>query len=109
MLKIVTIENFDKEFKKLVKKYPSIITDLRTLLNSLQDNPLQGSPLGKDCYKVRMAIGSKNKGKSGGARIITCVKITQETITLVSIYDKSQQSDIENNLLIKLLETNNLL
>ena len=64
-------DNFKKEAKKLIKKYPSI---------TLEIDPLQGEPLGKDCYKIRMAISSKNKGKSGGSRVITCVKVVKETV-----------------------------
>lgn len=64
------------------------------MTEALQANPIMGEPLGKDCYKVRMAISSKNKGKSGGARLITCVKIVHETIYLLSIYDKSEQETI---------------
>lgn len=108
-MKIYTIDNFDREVKNLVKKYPSIGTDLKHLLESLLENPFQGDALGKDCYKVRMAISAKNKGKSGGARIITCVKVTNESITLLSVYDKSTQSDIENKFLIQLLKNNNLI
>jgi hypothetical protein len=52
--------------------------------------------LGKDCYKIRLAIASKNKGKSGGARVITLVKIIDELVTLLFIYDKSEQEDISN-------------
>jgi len=48
------------------------------LIDSLKVEPKQGQPLGKDCYKIRMAITSKGKGKSGGCRIISCVKIVAE-------------------------------
>ena len=74
MFEIYTISNFDREFKKLSKKYPSIVSDFKILLKTLEDQPFQGSPIGKDCYKIRMAISSKNRGKSGGSRVITCVK-----------------------------------
>jgi hypothetical protein len=60
-------------------------------------NPTIGDNVGNNCYKVRMAISSKNKGKSGGARIITNFHIEGETIYLLSIYDKSEQSSISNN------------
>lgn len=60
----------------------------------LSKNPKQGTPLGKDAYKIRLSITSKGKGKSGGERVITCVKIIAETVYLVSIYDKSTQADI---------------
>ena len=108
MYQIYTISHFDRELKKLAKKYPSIVTDLKSLILNLTQNPFQGNALGNDCFKMRMAISSKNKGKSGGARVITCIKIVNESITLVSIYDKSVQSDIPDNLLIQLLEHNDL-
>lgn len=108
MYQIYTISNFDREVKKLAKKYPSIVTDLKSLLLDLMQNPFQGNALGNDCFKVRMAISSKNKGKSGGARVITCIKIVNESITLISIYDKSAQSDIPDHLLIQLLKNNDL-
>ncbi len=64
-----------------------------------------GEPLGKDCYKVRMAISSKNKGKSGGARLITCVKIVDDTIYLLSIYDKSEQETMDDDEIDEVLKS----
>jgi mRNA-degrading endonuclease RelE of RelBE toxin-antitoxin system len=72
---IKTLSNFDKEVKKLVKKYPSLKDNLLTLAQDLLVNPTQGDNLDQNFYKVRMAISSKSKGKSGGARIITCFKV----------------------------------
>lgn len=59
-------------------------------------NPKLGVPLGYDCYKIRMAITSKGRGKSGGARVITHVKITATSIFLLSIYDKSESDSIRD-------------
>ena len=59
-------------------------------------NPQAGEPLGRDCFKVRMRIAAKNKGKSGGARVLTCVKVVGETIFLLTIYDKSEQESISD-------------
>ena len=73
------------------------------------EDPIQGKPLGKDCYKIRMAVASKNKGKSGGSRVITCVKIIDETVILLSIYDKSDKESIEDSKLKSLLEINDLI
>ncbi len=64
------------------------------MATQLSTNPKQGTPLGKNAYKIRLAIASKGKGKSGGARVITFVKIIAETVYLLSIYDKSIQADI---------------
>jgi len=106
---ILTTPNFDREFKKLAKKYPSIKSDILSLAQSLETNPILGDFLGKDCYKVRMKIASKGKGKSGGSRVITCVKIINEQITLLAIYDKSERSAISDSFLIQLLSDNGLL
>ncbi len=78
------------------------------MVESLSDNPFQGDNLGKDCYKVRMKITSKGKGKSGGSRVITCVKVVNEQVTLLSIYDKSEQTDISDKLLIQLISDSGL-
>ena len=68
---LIAIPNFKREIKKLAKKYPSLKNDFAQLLESLQEEPAQGTPLGNNCYKIRMAISSKGKGKSGGSRVIT--------------------------------------
>ena len=86
--------HFKAEAKPLIKKYPSLLDDIERLIESLVLNPIQGVPLGKNCYKIRIAIKSKGKGKSGGARIITCFKILDSTVYLVSIYDKSNKDSI---------------
>ena len=64
--KIKTIPNFDKALKRLVKKYASLKREYIALLDSLEEEPKQGVNLGNNCYKIRVAIASKNKGKSGG-------------------------------------------
>lgn len=100
---IRTSTAFQKQFKKLLKRYRSLPNDLRELKISLNSEPAQGTPIGKNCYKIRLAITSKNKGKSGGARIITNVHIVGETIYLLSIYDKSSKSNLEEGELDALL------
>jgi len=91
-----TLPNFEKEAKRLSKKHRSLKKDLLTLIESLEKSPQQGEPLGNDFYKVRLAISSKGSGKSGGARIITCVKIVRNIVFLTSIYDKSEKATITN-------------
>lgn len=68
--------------------------DLLSLINELQEKPTSGIHLGGNFYKIRIAISSKGKGKSGGARVITYVKIIENTIYLTSIYDKSEKNSI---------------
>ncbi|MBN8702316.1 MAG: hypothetical protein J0M08_04580 [Bacteroidetes bacterium] len=101
--KILTIYPFDKQLKRLAKKYPSLINDLNNLGNELEQNPFQGSLLLNNCYKIRLAISSKGKGKSGGARIITHIHITGSTVYLLAIYDKSEQSSISNKQILQLV------
>jgi len=100
---------FDKELKRLAKKYPSVKNDFKALVDSLKEEPKQGQPLGKDCYKVRMAITSKEKGKSGGSRVITCVKIVAGSVFLLSIYDKGDKESISDKELDNLLRLAGLL
>jgi mRNA-degrading endonuclease RelE of RelBE toxin-antitoxin system len=101
---ILTTETFNKSAKKLFKKYPSFIKDLQVLKAQLINNPTDGIPLGKDCYKIRMAIASKNKGKSGGARVITYVKIDKSLITLLDIYDKADKESVTEKELAALIK-----
>jgi len=93
---IVPTNNFNREIKKLAKKYRSIVDDLEKLGNELIQNPTKGDNLGNNIFKVRMAISSKGKGKSGGARIITYVYVDGEKIFLLSIYDKSEKENISD-------------
>src|SRR5512139_4096996 len=59
---------FEREAKPLIKKYPSLSKELLQLIDSLSDYPEQGTALSNHCYKIRLSIKSKRKGKSGGAR-----------------------------------------
>jgi len=101
--KVKFIPKFEKELKRLSKKFSSLKTDFSLLLKSLKESPSQGTPLGNECYKIRMAIASKGKGKSGGARVITCFKIVNETVYLLTIFDKSEQENITDKELSELL------
>ena len=100
---IILTENFKAEAKHLIKKYQSLLDEIEELINSLLKDPKQGEPLGKDCYKIRLAIKSKGKGKSGGAHIITCVKIIDANVYLLTIYDKSEKENISSKELKELL------
>ena len=102
--KIELTGNFLGELKPLAKKYRSLKNDLIKLNEALLDNPFQGADLGKNCYKIRLRITAKGKGKSGGARVITCVKIIHQKIFLLSIYDKAELDNITDKRLIQLLK-----
>jgi mRNA-degrading endonuclease RelE of RelBE toxin-antitoxin system len=93
---VLYTENFRKEAKHLAKKYTSLKTDIEALIESLEQDPTQGKSLGKDCFKIRLAIASKRKGKSGGARVITCVLIEDTEVHLLTIYDKTEKEDFSD-------------
>jgi mRNA-degrading endonuclease RelE of RelBE toxin-antitoxin system len=78
-------DTFKRSAKILAKKYPSLKQDLINFLTELAGTPTMGDPLGNNMYKVRMAITSKGRGKSGGARIITCIVYKREQILLAEI------------------------
>lgn len=88
---------FKREFKRLAKRYKSLKQDLEDLYNEMEANPQLGTDLDNGIRKIRMSIKSKNKGRSGGARIITFTVIVSESdteINILYIYDKSEQSSI---------------
>lgn len=101
---VVTIPPFDRQLKRLIKKYPSLKKEIAELGKVLTEDPATGTPLGNDCYKIRLAITSKGKGKSGGARVITHLYIQASLVYLIAIYDKSEQENIPDKQITKLLE-----
>jgi hypothetical protein len=86
-----------------MKKYVSLVDELRELGEALRQNPAMGTPIGRSCYKIRLAIKSKGKGKSGGARVITYYYIYGKTVYLLSIYDKAEQASISEEKIAELL------
>ncbi len=105
--KISTLSYFDVAAKRLAKKYPSFKKDLEEFGESLQDNPLQGDELTPGIRKIRMAIKSKGKGKSGGARVITYNILAKEQdgeIILMLIYDKEDASSVKVEVLKQILK-----
>ncbi len=107
MLEIVTSPDFDRALKKLKKRYHSMPEDYSRLLDSLEGNPSEGVDLGHGLRKVRMAITSKGKGKSHGARVITyadaLVSVDEGLLTLLYIYDKAECGNISDEKLRELL------
>jgi len=101
---VLYTRNFLKEAKRLAKKYKSLKIDIANLIESLEQDPTQGVSLGKSCYKIRMGITSKGKGKSGGSRVVTCVFIAETEVHLLTIYDKSDKEDISDKELKTLLD-----
>lgn len=101
---VKSIEVFEKQAKRLSKKYASLKNELLDLVQELKENPEQGTLIGRNCYKIRLAIASKNKGKSGGARVITNFVVTDNDVYLLSIYDKSEKENLTDKELDELLK-----
>ena len=102
---IETSSDFDREAKKLKKRYKSFVGDLNSFVDDISKNPLQGVELSPGIRKIRMAITSKGGGKSGGARVITANAIVAEQqgrIAFLYIYDKADASNIKLNVIKKI-------
>ncbi|HWB64788.1 MAG TPA: type II toxin-antitoxin system RelE/ParE family toxin [Chitinophagales bacterium] len=107
--KVIVTPNFKKEAKPLLKKYPSLKSELLILEQQLIQHPQTGAPLGNNAYKIRIAVKSKGKGKSGGMRLITYVEVSisaegDKDIFLLSIYDKSEVSSISKKEIAQLIQ-----
>lgn len=101
-LEIITTKSFEREAKRLARRYPSFPDDLESFKESLKASPLQGVELFPHVRKIRMSIKSKGRGKSGSARVITANALVAEhegTIFLLLIYDKGESSAVDKNVL----------
>jgi mRNA-degrading endonuclease RelE of RelBE toxin-antitoxin system len=98
-------DKFEKDLKRLSKKFPSLKKEYAELISSLKENPFQGNQLANGCYKIRIAIASKGKGKSGGARVITHVFVSGKVVYLLTIFDKSEHESISEKDIQNILNT----
>lgn len=101
---VKTISVFEKQAKRLKRKHPSLKKELVELVQKLKEEPQKGIAIGKNCFKIRIAINSKGKGKSGGARVITNFMVTDAIVYLLAIYDKSEKENITDTELTELLK-----
>lgn len=96
---ISTIDEFERQAHRLAKKYKSLKNDLKSFQEELLENPFIGESLGGGVRKIRMSIGSKGKGKSGGARVLTMTILVSgdADVTLLTIYDKEEISNVSDS------------
>ncbi len=94
--KVIPTPTFKSQVKRLIKKFPSLKKELLDLSISLSDNPEIGTSLGSDTFKIRLAVKSKGKGKSGGMRVITFKIDRNKEIYLLTIYDKSEIASVDD-------------
>jgi hypothetical protein len=102
--KIALTPHFESRYKRLARKFASLESELDALIENLTETPDTGESLGAGLYKIRLA--SKSKGKSGGFRVITYLLSKTEEgtdIYLITIYDKSEESSIKKEMLLKLV------
>lgn len=107
--KIGVLKTFKREFKRLSKRYPSLLEDVISLREEILRNPHLGIDLGGGLRKVRMRITSKGRGKSGGARVITLsivVAVEETEINLLYLYDKAERSTVTADEIAELLRKN---
>jgi len=107
-LQVVSFPKFDKRVKRLKKRYKKIADDILNLKEVLIIDPYSGDEVFKGCYKIRIQNSSIKKGKNAGFRIIYYYLGKDNNIYLVEIYSKSDQENIKNSDLIKLIKDENL-
>ena len=107
-LKIIPLESFKNDFKKLQKRYRHIKEDVKKLTTELQENPKAGIALQRNCYKIRLANSSVPTGKSGGFRTIYYFLDAHKHVYLMAIYSKTQKENISESELLALMKVNGL-
>jgi len=105
-LKIKSLVSFDKELKKLAKRYRNIKNDMKQLYQELLKNQKSGIEIIDNCYKIRLANSSIPTGKSGGFRVIYYYIDNDENIILISIYSKTEQSTLSEDKILQILKAN---
>ena len=96
--------DFDHSLKRIAKKHKSIRDDILELIDQLEREPRTGTQVRTNLYKIRLNISSSNKGKSGGARVVTYVYNTKETVFLAEIYLKSEFETFDEQAIIERLK-----
>jgi len=102
-MRIKISDDFKVAYKRLKRRHRSLEADFEALLTSLLENPEQGVELIDGVRKIRLAISSKGRGKSGGARVIIRVRIVEDELQLIYIYDKSDIGNIADDFLRDIL------
>lgn len=108
-VEIFVSDEFSRRAKRYAKKYKSFISDFSTFISRIKSNPYQGVDLGGGKRKVRFVVASKNKGKSGGFRVITYNVVENEdasvSVYLITIYDKSEFSSVSDSYINQIIKS----
>jgi mRNA-degrading endonuclease RelE of RelBE toxin-antitoxin system len=95
-----------KQIKRLKRKYPAVTAEIRRLVVALENDERPGDKIPGvkyDMYKVRLPNPSAGRGKSGGFRVIYYLEMA-DVVILVTLYAKTEQSDISPAQIRRLLE-----
>jgi hypothetical protein len=100
---------FDRQSKRLFKKFPSLPQEVENLKARLRSEPSYGIEMGNGIHKIHLAIKSKGKGKSGGARVITRVEVILSedehyNVKMGTIYDKNEVSNISKQKILEIFK-----
>lgn len=100
---VVPLKPFERQLKRLVRKFPSLKHEIAELVAALELDPKIGTGISHGCWKIRLSIASKGGGKSGGGRVITHVRVTSNRVYLLSTYDKSERDTLSDKEIKSLL------
>ncbi|PRY35514.1 mRNA-degrading endonuclease RelE of RelBE toxin-antitoxin system [Spirosoma oryzae] len=103
---VLLTPRFERRYKRFSKKFASLEGELDELIADLTKSPTIGQSLGSGLYKIRLAVKSKGKGKSGGFRIVSYLVTENEDNTdifLITMYDKSEDSSIDKDTLLAMI------
>lgn len=101
---IISTRRFEKELKRLAKKFPSLKNEFAKLIDNITDNPEAGTFIGNNCYKIRWLLAAKEKAKVA-VQGYTYLYIETETVYLLTIYDKGEKADLKPNELKEMIES----
>ena len=105
--KVYITDYFKRVLKRLAKKHRSLNRDVRNLIDVLEAQPYTGDRIGEQAYKIRLAIRSKGRGKSGGARVFTYINVMIETVEaedevrvyLIDMLDKGEAENLPTDVI----------
>ncbi len=101
-----TTDDFDKEIKRLSKRYVSLKFDFQSVLDNIENELALATDLGNGFRKIRINIKSKGKGSSGGGRIITyetIISVSNTKIIFALIYNKGEYDNVDISILKQIL------
>jgi len=85
---------FLKTEKRLAKRYPSVSGDVEHFLSVVESPENLGIPLGKNIFKARIANKDAKRGKSGGYRLLSYLRLEEGRLILLYLYSKTDLANV---------------